>query len=779
MAQYVNMYHVELANGTAAIENIRPTYQGNANANRIGAIVTENGVDKTLGGRCAGLCVRADGNAVPLTGTVTGNQAYVTLDGNCYEVPGQIIVFVTWVASSSAPAPESIADTAEETTLLCVYGNVVATSSGSIIQPVEHLPDYAQLLSAIEDMEDATDTATTAITSAFTNIAPTEASTTASRAYTAGDHFFLGGVLYEATADIAQGGTIVTSGTGKNCKTAVLGAEVSDLKSALDYPYGALPANTDIDTIGTNGIWWISQSNTYTNLPTGMANGVLISRLPISGSTNVRMQIAYSNDNSHLYHRYRVSRGWGNWQKDALVSDIADVKNALDYPYGALPANTDINTIDANGIWWISAQNTYTHLPTGMTNGVLISRLPISGSTNVRIQIAYSNDNLHLYHRYRVSSGWGAWKKDAISDDLDAIVSEINALSPYGVIHTQTSTSRTMTVAKSIAQGERISIKIKNWTGPTPSAINLYLTDDGSTYTIKVTVYKVEQWLDFVADQAYTGYRVGMKTASLSEAATLEIMETPYHQPEYITEPVTGAAPIVYGKKILLGGASIVAGYGGTGYAMDGDIIIDISNTPEGQAYSSGGIWKRNTSGYCWANLFKTLVEGQYNATIVNNGCAGVDIGFWARHAETLIPDDGYDMMIYSFSSNDRNAVPATVKSNIKNGLKTVLERCQELGIELIVFSVPPASLANENTKSTKTWQCNEFIKSACAELSIQYFDLHDALIKYYWDHGAASAGTYISDGLHPNDAMYYVMYFQYLWLLNVSPMTAYQQPPA
>lgn len=63
------------------------------------------------------------------------------------------------------------------------------------------------------------------------NVAMTEASTTASTAHAAGSYFILGGVLYQATVDIAQGGTITP---GTNCVAAPLGAAVSELKSALE-----------------------------------------------------------------------------------------------------------------------------------------------------------------------------------------------------------------------------------------------------------------------------------------------------------------------------------------------------------------------------------------------------------------------------------------------------------------------------------------------------------------------------------------------------------------
>lgn len=65
-------------------------------------------------------------------------------------------------------------------------------------------------------------------------IAPTQASTTASSKIDAGSRFWLAGVLYIATADIAQGATIVTSGAGQNCKPDVLGADVSELKNATN-----------------------------------------------------------------------------------------------------------------------------------------------------------------------------------------------------------------------------------------------------------------------------------------------------------------------------------------------------------------------------------------------------------------------------------------------------------------------------------------------------------------------------------------------------------------
>lgn len=83
-------------------------------------------------------------------------------------------------------------------------------------------------------------------------IAPTEASTTASQAYAIGERFWLNGTLYIATAAIASGGTIVTSGSGANCKVDVLGDDVSDLKSAVDDLEETLSGGLDNLVVGTS-----------------------------------------------------------------------------------------------------------------------------------------------------------------------------------------------------------------------------------------------------------------------------------------------------------------------------------------------------------------------------------------------------------------------------------------------------------------------------------------------------------------------------------------------
>ena len=61
-------------------------------------------------------------------------------------------------------------------------------------------------------------------------VAPTEATSTASAAHATWSYFFYNGVLYQATADIASGGTITPN---TNCKAVTVGGQLGDLKSAI------------------------------------------------------------------------------------------------------------------------------------------------------------------------------------------------------------------------------------------------------------------------------------------------------------------------------------------------------------------------------------------------------------------------------------------------------------------------------------------------------------------------------------------------------------------
>lgn len=152
MAQFVNMFEVDLDRRSYPVNLNQTVSEGNVSSNRIGAYVYRDGAAVNLGGNCTGMVMRADGSTVPLTGVIDGNAAYVVLDQPSCAIPGPIQVAVNWVSGSKT------------TTLLVAYGTVIQTDTRDYVQPGTPIPDINELLAAISEMEQATADAEAAAT---------------------------------------------------------------------------------------------------------------------------------------------------------------------------------------------------------------------------------------------------------------------------------------------------------------------------------------------------------------------------------------------------------------------------------------------------------------------------------------------------------------------------------------------------------------------------------------------------------------------------------------
>ena len=83
-------------------------------------------------------------------------------------------------------------------------------------------------------------------------IAPTEETTTASRAYNIGEQFFLNDVLYKATANIAQGDTITV---GTNCSASdKLTEQIDNKQNTITTNYYSRNITTSTNYIGVFSI---------------------------------------------------------------------------------------------------------------------------------------------------------------------------------------------------------------------------------------------------------------------------------------------------------------------------------------------------------------------------------------------------------------------------------------------------------------------------------------------------------------------------------------------
>ena len=210
MAQYPNLYNVELTKGPAVVQ-LEQMFLGDVLANRIGAIVTENGEAVTLGGTCSGTAILSNGGTVSVSGTVSGNTCYIDLPSAVYAVEGPVEIFVANVSGGKT------------TTLVAAFGNVRRTQTGSIIDPGTIIPSVSALIDAI-------DTAVASIPADYTAllaaVAPTFSSSTA---YTAGRYVWYSGNLYRFAADHAAG-----SWAGTDAVQVVAMDDVSGLKNAIN-----------------------------------------------------------------------------------------------------------------------------------------------------------------------------------------------------------------------------------------------------------------------------------------------------------------------------------------------------------------------------------------------------------------------------------------------------------------------------------------------------------------------------------------------------------------
>jgi hypothetical protein len=121
----------------------------------------------------------------------------------------------------------------------------------------------------------------------LTVIAGVEASTTSSKAYAIGNLFILTGKLYKATAAIAQGDTIVTSGAGQNVTETTVDAEIAasggdvsgkadKVQSATNGDFAGLDANGNLTDSGHKHSDYMA-AMTVDSAPTSGSNNLVSS----------------------------------------------------------------------------------------------------------------------------------------------------------------------------------------------------------------------------------------------------------------------------------------------------------------------------------------------------------------------------------------------------------------------------------------------------------------------------------------------------------------------
>ena len=213
--------NTEFLSGTLfADENLAHTFAISA---------TRNGAEVALSGVVTACFIRPDGGTVELNGTIEDGKACVTLAESCYVVTGRfkLTVFVSVDGAKTA--------------VYCAAGNVVETTTNTIIDPGSVVPsvddiiaEYGTMQQAVEDCNTAKNNANSAAATAITaaiNVAGAIADPyNAMSAYPVGSYCTRSSKLYRCITAIPTGGEAWTESHWTGVQAM---EEVGDLKSAI------------------------------------------------------------------------------------------------------------------------------------------------------------------------------------------------------------------------------------------------------------------------------------------------------------------------------------------------------------------------------------------------------------------------------------------------------------------------------------------------------------------------------------------------------------------
>lgn len=115
-------------------------FSGDNGGNTINVYVMDGGQPATIDGTISAYVIRADGATVAVPGSLDGNRAYVTLPQACYAIPGPISIVIKITLNGAV------------TTICAIVANVYRSSTDSVVDPGEIIPDINALIAEIEQV---------------------------------------------------------------------------------------------------------------------------------------------------------------------------------------------------------------------------------------------------------------------------------------------------------------------------------------------------------------------------------------------------------------------------------------------------------------------------------------------------------------------------------------------------------------------------------------------------------------------------------------------------
>lgn len=228
-----------------------------------------------------------------------------------------------------------------------------------------------------------------------------------------------------------------------------------------------------------------------------------------------------------------------------------------------------------------------------------------------------------------------------------------------------------------------------------------------------------------------------------------------------------------YNYRICLLGDSITQGMGSSGFQQY-DAVIDGQtynvrgngpNNPNATSdyqigeylWTSGGRrWYEAIDGNGWAHLFKNYMNEKFKIIVRNFGMSGInseDLKYFIN--DFMDTKYNFDCIVLMIGTNNRE------KGNLESlyaDMNDVIKTIKNYGKDLIIMACIPASIANEKTFRVHMEDVHNALRNISCENNIPFISVYNLFIDYCSKKGI-QIDTLLSDGIHPNDEGYKVMF--------------------
>lgn len=228
-----------------------------------------------------------------------------------------------------------------------------------------------------------------------------------------------------------------------------------------------------------------------------------------------------------------------------------------------------------------------------------------------------------------------------------------------------------------------------------------------------------------------------------------------------------------YNYRICLIGDSITQGMGSSGFqqynaVIDGKTYNVRGNGPNNPnatsnykigeyLWSSGGRrWYEALDGNGWAHLFKNYMNEKFKIIVRNFGMSGINSGD-LKYIINNFMDTAYnfDCIVLMIGTNDRQFENLeSFYTNMNDTIKTIKNH----GKDLIIMACIPASIENEKEFHIHMEDIHNALRNISCENKIPFISVYN-LFSDYCSNKGIKIETLLSDGLHPNNEGYKVMF--------------------